>query len=449
MRVRLQNCWESLRASYWLIPSIMAAMAVALALLGLSFDRSSGEAWLADRWWIYRGGPEGARTVLSTIAGSIITVAGVVFSITITALTLASSQFGPRLLRNFIRDRGNQAVLGTFIATHLYCLLVLRAVRGIEDRGFVPHISVTGGIALAIVSMGVLIYFIHHIAHSIQAPHVIAAVAADLDEAADELFPEPLGHGPPDEEDDSAGLPRDFEASAVRIPSDRTGYLCAVDADALLTLAVDHDLLLCLRHRPSHFIVEGRTLLLFSTTRRVDDSLRREILEAFIIGPQRTLTQDIEFAVRQLVELAVRSLSPGINDPFSAMACVDRLGACLRRLAQRKMPSPCRYDPRGRLCVVAPSVTFGGLVAAAFEQIRQSGCGHTAVAIRLLEAITIIGEGVRREGDRDALLRQVAAIEQATRATISDEQDRRDVGDRVRVARSTLALALDRIPPLG
>lgn len=442
MRVRLQNLWESLRASYWFIPSLLAALAIALALAGVSLDQSFGEAWLAGRWWVYRGGPEGARTVLSTVAGSIITVAGVVFSITIAVLTLASSQFGPRLLRSFMRDRGNQAVLGTFIATHLYCLLVLRTVRGTDDRSFVPHLSVTGGVVLAIASMGVLIYFIHHVASSIQAPNIIAAVAADLDAAADMVFPEPVGQDPPTEEAGSSGeIPPGFDACAVPVPAPRTGYLCAVDADALLAIAVEHDLRMRLPHRPGHFIVEGRALLFFSTDRGLDDSLCEALRRAFIIGPQRTLTQDVEFAVQQLVELAVRALSPAINDPFSAMACIDRLGGFLFRLSQRKMPSPQRYDRQGQLRVVAPSVTFGGLVEAAFDQIRQNGCRHAAVAVRLLDAIAVIGEGVRRTGDREALLRQIDAIERATRTQVEDERDRRRVSDRARNARSTLGAA--------
>ncbi len=152
--------------------------------------------WVDKLGWIYTRGPDGARAVLSTIAGSMITVAGVVFSVTIVALSLASNQFGPRLLRNFMRDRGNQIVLGTFVATYLYCLLVMRTVQGMDGSQFVPHLSVTVAILMAVASLGVLIYFIHHVAVSIQAPELIANVAHELHEAIDRLFPEELGYAP-------------------------------------------------------------------------------------------------------------------------------------------------------------------------------------------------------------------------------------------------------------
>lgn len=451
MRVRLRNTWENLRASYWFIPSLMAVAAVTLASLGQSVDRSLGEARVIDLWWIYRGGPEGARTVLSAIAGSIITVAGVVFSITIAALTMASSQFGPYLLRNFMRDRGNQIVFGVFIATHLYCLLILRTIYGSEDTDPVPHLSVTFGVLLAILSLGVLIYFIHHVASSIQAPNVIASVSADLDAAADELFPEMIGEEPSDEDDNDGpvGLPPDFGSHAASVPIERSGYLGSVDPEALMSAAVEHDLLLSLEHRPGHFLVEGRTLLLAAPAERVDAAVRRRLQRAFLVGPQRTLTQDVEFAVQQLVGLAIRALSPGINDALTAMVCVDRLGSSLRRLAQRRMPSATRYDGEGRLRVVAPKVTFPGLVEAAFNQIRQNGCGQVAVAIRLLEAMAIIGDAARRKRDRAALLRQIDAIERAAGAALSDEQDRRDLSERARLARATVATMTEHTRTLG
>lgn len=174
---RLANLWESLRTSYWFVPTLMTAGGVALSFASVHLDERVNYKWVRTVGWIWAGGAEGARQVLSTIAGSMITVAGVAFSITIVALTLASNQFGPRLLRNFVRDAGNQIVLGTFIATFVYCLLVLRTVRGEDDTEFVPYVSVTLGVAFALTSLGVLIYFIHHVAISIQAENLIASVA--------------------------------------------------------------------------------------------------------------------------------------------------------------------------------------------------------------------------------------------------------------------------------
>ncbi len=187
---RLAQLWESLRTSYWFVPTVMTAGAVGLSFASVHLDQVVKAEWVRAVGWIWAGSPEGARQVLSTIAGSMITVAGVAFSITIVALTLASTQFGPRLLRNFVRDLGNQVVLGTFVSTFVYCLLVLRTVRGGDVAEFVPYLSVTLGVAFALASLGVLIYFIHHVSGAIQAEHLIASVADELEDAIERMFPE-------------------------------------------------------------------------------------------------------------------------------------------------------------------------------------------------------------------------------------------------------------------
>jgi uncharacterized membrane protein len=179
----LYTRWDRLRSSYWFIPSVMALIAISLSFATIAADTKFRDDMLREQGWIYTGGAEGARAVLSVIAGSIITVAGTTFSITIASLSLASAQFGPRLLHNFMRDTGNQVVLGTFISTFLYCLLVLRTIRGLEDNTYVPHLSVTLGVALAVASLGVLIYFIHHVAESIQVAHIIHVVGAELNDS--------------------------------------------------------------------------------------------------------------------------------------------------------------------------------------------------------------------------------------------------------------------------
>lgn len=200
---RLRALWEYLRGTYWAVPSAMAVAAAGLSFGAIQLDEFTTTTVLDRLSWVYTGGPEGARAVLSTIASSMITVAGVTFSITIVALTLASQQFGPRLLRNFLRDPGNQIVLGTFVSTFIYCLLVLRTVRGSDEEEFVPHLAVTLGVGLAMLSLGVLIYFIHHVATSIQAARIIANVAEDLEGAINQLFPDSVG-----EDASTADLPR-------------------------------------------------------------------------------------------------------------------------------------------------------------------------------------------------------------------------------------------------
>ena len=334
MKSRLANLWETLSASLWFVPALMTLVAVGLALGGIALDdiirHGSG--------WAYGGGPEGAREVLSAIASSMITVAGVAFSVTIVALTLASQQFGPRLLRNFMRDRGNQVVLGTFIATFTYSLMVLRTIRS-NGSEFVPQVSVTLAMVLALTSLAVLIYFIHHAAVTIQAPEVIAMVAEDLTQGIDRLFPEALGRPPTEGEHDlKPEFTGEFERVAEAIPCRETGYLQSIENDRLMALASENDLIFLLPCRPGDFIIEGNDLMQVKPSGRIDPELADQLCKCFILGDERTHIQDIEFSIHQLVEIAVRALSPGINDPITAMNCIDRLAAALCRLAQRSMP---------------------------------------------------------------------------------------------------------------
>ncbi len=432
MRVYLLKLWDRLRSSFWFVPSLMALGAVVLVFATVAVDERIAGRWLRSWSWAYTGGAEGASAVLGTIAGSMMTIAGVVFSMTLVALTLASSQFGPRLLRNFMSDTSNQVVLGTFVATFLYCLLVLRTVRHAEEDAFVPHLSVTLGVLFAIVSMGVLIYFIHHVSVSIQADEIVSRVSAELIEGIDRLFPEHVGRAAPATAADAApaDLPAAFEREARPVAAIGDGYVQFIDADVLIRLAAGENLILRLEKRPGHYVSGGRTLALVWPGDRVDEKLTAKVNEAIILGNQRTPAQDIEFALSQLVEIAVRALSPGVNDPFTAIRCVDRLGSALCRLAGRATPSPFRRDKQNHLRVIAPPVTFPAIVEAAFNQIRQNARTSAAVTIRLLETTTVIAGCVQRPEDRAALRRQAEIIARGAREGLPDAEDRNDVEDR-------------------
>ncbi len=381
-------------------------------------------------------GPEGSRALLATVAGSMMTIASVTFSITIVALQLASSQFGPRLLRNFMRDRGNQIAIGTFIATFTYCLLILRTVNGMENEQFVPHISVTLALLLALMSVGVWIYFIHHSAESIQAENVIAAVSRDLHEAIDRLYPQCVGQEPPESSQDSdeMRLPDGFDESARCITTERSDYLQAIDVELLLRLANERDLVISVGQRPGKFHFSGDNLARAWPADRVDDELADKIRGGFYFGPRRTLVQDVEFAIDQLVEVAVRALSPGVNDPFTAINCVDRLGAALCSLSKRTIPSSYRYDEEGQLRVVIDASTIPGIVDACFDQVRQAARGNTSVTLRLLETIAAVARHTRDETFLDALRRQADAIHRGSQEGIKDPSDREDTQRRYRQA---------------
>jgi len=422
----IRHYWEKLRTSYWFVPAVMTAIAAVLALAAVSADENFQEHWLIEAGWLYTGSADGARQLLATVAGSMITVAGVVFSITIVALSLASSQFGPRLLRNFMRDRGNQIVLGTFIATFVYCLLVLRTVRGQDGSIFVPHLAVTGAVLLALASVGVLIYFIHHAAVSVQAPIIVANVGRELQNNIDTLFPEDLGHAPEDQESKAGrqAVPEHLDSDARPVSANCDGYVQVIDNDQLMEIAVEHGLLVRVVHRPGHFVMKGDPLALVCPP--PEKEVESRLCDAFAIGNQATPTQDVEFAVNQLVEVAVRALSPGINDPFTAAACVDQLGAALARLAGRKIPSPYRHDREGQLRVIAYPLTFADVADTAFRQIRQNGRSHAVVLTRMLETIAAVGKHTRRADDRCALRHHAALVRECADA-LPQAADRDDV----------------------
>ena len=429
MRVKAFKTFDRIRSSFWFLPATMASGAMVLAFATVALDTPVTD-WLALNWGLaFTGGAEGASALLGAIASSMITIAGVVFSMTLVALSLASSQLGPRLLRNFMRDTMTQVVLGTFVATFLYCLLVLRTIRRAEETLFVPHLSVTLGVLLAVVSVGVLIYFIHHVSVSIQANEIVARVGKDLIERIDRLFPENIGRSARRISTDPANadfLDRfDREARPIGSPGD--GYLQFVDGAALMALAEKEDIVIRVEPRPGHYVVAKRPVALVWPGSRVTEQLTDRIHAAFALGNQRTSAQDIEFGVNELVEIAIRALSPGVNDPFTAMTCVDRLGSALCRLAQRDMPSPYRYDTQGQLRVIAHVFTFPDVTDAAFNQIRQYGRSSTAVTIRLLETIAEVAGYVHRSEDRIALLRHAEMIVRGAVGGLPEDEDRQEV----------------------
>lgn len=426
MKTRLLNLWESLRTSFWFLPSLITLCGMVLAFVLTEVDKTGAFVILQGMELFYGGGAEGARAMLSTIAGSMITIAGVSFSITIVALTLASSQFGPRLLRNFMRDTGNQVVLGTFIGTFIYCLLVLQAVRGTDATAFVPKISVTFAVVLALASIGVLIYFIHHVAKSIQADSVVDATYRELDELIDRLF---LNQ---DEETNDASLSMSdlqVEESEFHqsVTANYSGYLQAVDMESLLLFATSQDLVLHILYRPGDFVFEGSVLVQIKAEGVVRPDLQATIREAFIIGEQRTPEQDAEFAIHQLVEIAVKALSPGINDPFTAVTCVDRLGAAICKMMKRSFPQAHIFDADHQLRIVTKTLTFWSVTKTAFDQIRQYGYNSVAVTTRLLDVLIQIAKQTDDVDHCRALRHQARMIDRSCHESLPEQYDRNDV----------------------
>lgn len=434
---KLGKLWDSVQTSFWFVPTLMLVLAIGLSFVTIGIDQRLETNVIEKIGWAYSLGPSGSRAILSAIAGSMMSVATTAFSITIVALQLASSQFGPRLLRNFMRDKGNQVVLGTFIATFAYSLMVLRTINGVAENEFVPHLAVTVGIGLAIASIGVLIYFIHHSAASIQVDRVIKKVGDDLDKTIDRLFPEQIGRSasPQTEAESLAAIPADFDRLSRAITARESGYIQAIDDDELMKIATEHNLLLQVEQRPGRFVVKGSQLMCVFPEAKIERKLAAKITDTVVLGIGRTEQQDLEFSLDQLVEIAARALSPGINDPFTAIRCIDQLNAALCHLAQRAIPSPYRYDDRARLrVIIADPLEFADAIDTAFNQIRQYGQSSVAITMRLLEAIATIAPFTHRELDRTALQRHADAVERGSHAGIKEELDLQDVQERYLIA---------------
>ncbi len=419
---------EVLRTNLWFVPGVEVAAAIGLFAGTLALDRAAYHGDFGLPSWVISGSADAARQILTAIAAAVITVVGVVFSIILVTLTLASTQFGPRMLRNFIRDRGTQLTLGTFVATFIYAVLVLVSI-GPGPRGdFVPHIGVTVTLALTVADMAVLIFFIHHTASAIQLPNVIASIAVDLSEAIEEQgagYNATTGGGPERGLSSAELLTRmDTEGGAVQAAD--SGYVQFIRLGSMVGFAAQANAVISLHHRPGHFIVQGHTIGTVwppEATAQVNEALAR----AHITGPYRTLTQDVSFGIDQLVEIAIRALSPAVNDTFTAITCVDWLGDSLCTIARQWHPARVHRDDQGFIRVIAAQPSYERLVQRSFEKIRQASMGMPAIMIRQLDAIAQIMMETSGPGQRRVLLDQAGMIQRASERTVSEEADRADV----------------------
>jgi len=446
MKATFVTFWATVRESYWFVPSLMAFGAIVLSFATTALDSSIGSQWLEDIGWLYANKPAGARAVLSTVAGSMITVAGVTFSMTILSISHTTGQVGPRLLNNFMRDKGNQFTLGVFISTFLYCLMVLRTVRNAETAppnagknielmgAFVPHVAIIVGLLAAICSVGVLIYFIHHVPESIHVSNIVAGVGRELEARIEDQFPKLVGepHEEESERDSSANMPDGFYDDAEKVTSSCTGYIEYVDAEGLLRIASTNDLVIRLRHRAGDFVTPESVLLLASPANSVTDDLKAGMQSCFVRGNQRTAVQNMRFVMNQLVEVAARALSPGVNDPFTAMDCMDWLRAALEKLSSRKLPDAHRYDEDKELRLVAEPESFAAFASLVFDQLNPYLATDRNAAIRMMEVLSQLVLKTESESRRRTLVRHGERLRKECRRQIDDQHSLRVLTDRYR-----------------
>lgn len=366
------------------------------------------------------------RATLSALCSAMFTVTGIVFSTTTVALSITSNQLGPRLLRNFLEQKVTQATLGICLGTSVFCLLLLRRVDKFDGEPQVPHGSILLAGVLAIATLMMIVYFIHRVTHSMQANHVASDIADDLDKAVQRLFPAQFGQGRSDRPWRDHWNRFD-EQDADVLPAIREGYVQAIDASALLATASDADVRLRVRSRPGSFLRDGDPLLDAMPSGRLTEQQARQLQRAFLVGNLRTPAQDVECAANELVEIAVRALSPGVNDPFTAITCIDRLGGALSRMASREPPAGTREDESGELRLVLRPRTLEDVLRSAINPLRQHCRNDVAVTIRLLDALRAISQRAVREADRAAVRRQADMVIHAAREVGLVEGDLRDI----------------------
>ncbi len=417
--VRLGAVVEYLRGALWFLPTVSVLASFVLANLLVGVRVQPGSPITA---WIYGGGADGARGVLEAVAGSVITVTGVVFSLTVVTLQLASSQFSPRLLRTFVRDPSNQVVLAVFLATFTYSLTVLRVIRNgaTPDEDFVPQLAVTGGLILATASVAALVYFIHHITVELRVDKMMSDVETDTIETIHNVYRRPFERG-------RRQLP-EVASHAVAVPARRSGIVQAIAPDSLFDDAVARGLVVRVAPRVGERVVAGGTLAWYWTLDRDAappdrDDANEFVNDAIQVGFERTLQQDVGFGVRQLVDIAAKALSPGINDPTTAVDAVGHLAPLLTVLAERDLEPVLRADDQGVVRLAVDRPRLEDYLDTACGQIRRYGAREPAVLVALLWMLREVHARCRTDEHRDEVAKQAALIVAAGEREIAEPCD--------------------------
>ena len=382
----IRHAMYSLRGGFLIRPlTIALALGCAGAFLSWLEERFPAvSTWVPTFLFPSHADPQVAQVILAGIAGSIMTVVSIVFAILLMTLTLASMQFSPRIIVSFSRDRVTQWTLGIFLGTFSYCMAALPAARSLPHP-FAPVATVLGAMVLALACVGLLLFFIHHISQAISVNHIVDRIAEETEAMIDEMMPRP--HRLDRLKDIE---PLRANPSEVAVSSNASGYIRLVDTRRLVALAKHYHVTIRVLRRVGHFVPVGIPLMMVSKGNRLPPEGAAELLAAFDVGPTRTLQQDVEFGVLQIVDIALKAISPAVNDPTTAINCVDQLSRILVRFASRELPEEVLYDPPGIARASIGWIHFGRLVEAAFEQIRMYSKTDVAVSLRLLRAFSDI-----------------------------------------------------------
>ena len=390
----MRSWWRNTVDGFWFVPGALALAYAVLARLLVEVDRRTGNERGVS--YGFGGDADAARDVLTTIAGSLITVAGLAFSITIVVLTMVSSQFTPRALRSFLADRVNQVVAGSFVGIFAFSLVVLRAVRGddVTDR-FVPGLSVSVAILLGLVALALLLVFIHHMGQSVQLSHIVARIGRQTLGSIDVLYPAPYGRETAADADELVERwRREGEPGVVR-PA-RPGYVQAVDPERIAEVLAEPGVRVRVAAKPGDFVTEPEPLVEAWPESALTDERADDVRSCVTVANEREVGQDTAFGLRQLTDIALRGLSPGVNDPSTALAALGYVRAALERLAARELPAGERRI--GDVTVVLGSRTFAQFVEEPVGELGRYAATSARVATAVLDLLASCAAHARSAG---------------------------------------------------
>ncbi|WP_127142881.1 DUF2254 domain-containing protein [Pelagibacterium montanilacus] len=435
---RIRNFIAHVNGQFWLLPGILCLAAAGLAYGMIVHGQTLLLAEPGELSWLYGGDAQTALNLLSSLLSGMMTMTSLLISVTFVILTLAANQLGPRLISIFVADRQIQSVIGLFMGTILYLILVLRSVDQDLGADGLPHLAVTVASGLTVLCLFALLLYIHKVANAIVADNIVREVAGEL-EANIATILEGV------EEADEPHHPGRPDGPSTPIGLGRQGYVQVIDYNHLRTMATEHEVIVMVNVRPGHYIqTRGHHVEVFGRRLTDDGELASALRSAFTIGKQRTPAQDLEFGIRQLVEIGTRALSPGTNDPFTAEVVVDRLSSSLDAIFSRHFRPTILRDEDGEVRVIADRSDAMGVVDAAFNPIRQAAVDHPAILIRIADAIGRLAPNARTPQTLAALRSQLDKISQTASIGNIAPCDREDIAMRIASARGELARWRDR-----
>lgn len=425
---KIMEIWAELRASLWFIPMVMFIGSLMLALVLIRIDIAVDTQSLRNLSPVFAISTDGARAMLLAVAGSMLTVVALSFTLTLNAMTHASGQFTPRILRNFMRDRSNQFVLGYFVGIFAYSLLASLSIRSEESVQFIPVLTAIAGLIFTLGGVIVLIFFIHHISGSLQITTIIDNIVDDTKTSINHMFPKHLGE-PAEQDERLQAWHADENQQWLPIPNQISGYIQNINTEGLIAFAEKHNIIIRMERHIGHFVPRSATLVSITpdtTTDALsfepDDEKAEELNDQFAIGRHRMIEQDTGFGIRQIVDIALKALSPGVNDTSTAVNCVQFLGDVIGELARRQFPLKVRSS-EGQPRVITMAPTFENYVEGAFDQIRISGAGNIAIFKYIAEALAYIATCTNEPSRLKILKKQLQLVEAFGEQTLQTDYE--------------------------